>query len=114
MCADNIDYDDIKNFIKERTTPGKGKTIAVPGQPDDKAQGFENDLYLILEEQHSRIDLFVKSKAREIQHRLGEYNSFCGGEFTVLTAMPQTMRKSDCDSLRRVTRPSTIGYPSAG
>ncbi|KAL1586780.1 hypothetical protein WHR41_04642 [Cladosporium halotolerans] len=68
--AYNIDYDDIKNFIKERTTPGKGKTVAVPGRSDEQAQAFENDLYLIFEEQHLRIDLFVKSKAREIQHRL--------------------------------------------
>jgi len=45
----------------------------VPGRGvDDKARQFENDLFLILEEQHHRIDLFVKSKAREIQHRLGE------------------------------------------
>lgn len=69
--ADNIDYDDIKHFIKERTTPGQGKSVAVPGRGDDKANDFENDLFTILEEQHHRIDLFVKSKAREIQHRLG-------------------------------------------
>jgi hypothetical protein len=42
--------------IKEHTTPGKGKTVAVPGQPDVKALGFENDLYHIFEEQHDRID----------------------------------------------------------
>jgi len=71
LCADNIDYDDIKHFIKERTTPGQGKAVAVPGRGDDKADEFENDLFAILEEQHHRIDLFVKSKAREIQHRLG-------------------------------------------
>ncbi|KAM0715468.1 hypothetical protein Q7P37_008966 [Cladosporium fusiforme] len=70
--AYNIDYDDIKHFIKERTTPGKGKTVAVPGRSDDKAESFEQDLYHILEEQHQRIDLFVKSKAREIQHRLDD------------------------------------------
>lgn len=44
----------------------------MPGCDDDKPQAFENDLYHILEEQHQRIDLFVKSKAREIQHRLGK------------------------------------------
>lgn len=43
----------------------------MPGRGDDKADEFENDLFAILEEQHHRIDLFVKSKAREIQHRLG-------------------------------------------
>ncbi|OQO05322.1 hypothetical protein B0A48_09090 [Cryoendolithus antarcticus] len=68
----NIDYDDIKRFIKEQTTPGQGKAIAVPGRGDDNARQFEDDLFFILEEQHHRIDLFVKSKAREIQHRLDD------------------------------------------
>jgi SPX domain protein involved in polyphosphate accumulation len=67
----NIDYDDIKYFIKEHTTPGKGKTISVPGRPDEKLAKLENDLFRILEEQHQRIDLFVKSKAGEVQRRLG-------------------------------------------
>ena len=71
--ADNIDYDDIKTFIKENTTPGHGKTISVPGRPDDKLAAFENDLFHILAEQHMRIGLFVKSKISEIQRRLGEF-----------------------------------------
>ncbi|TKA82317.1 hypothetical protein B0A55_01466 [Friedmanniomyces simplex] len=66
----NIDYDDIKHFIKEETTSGKGKTVAVPGRPDEKLQQFEDSLFLILKDQHHRIDLFVRSKAGEIQRRL--------------------------------------------
>ncbi|KAK3074804.1 hypothetical protein LTR53_002470 [Teratosphaeriaceae sp. CCFEE 6253] len=66
----NIDYDDIKQYIKEQTTPGKGKTIAVPGRPDEKLQQFETSLFDILKDQHHRIDLFVRSKAGEIQRRL--------------------------------------------
>ncbi|KAK1073922.1 hypothetical protein LTR74_001479 [Friedmanniomyces endolithicus] len=66
----NIDYDDIKHFIKEQTTTGKGKSVAVPGRPDDKLQQFEDSLFFILKEQHHRIDLFVKSKAGEIRRRL--------------------------------------------
>ncbi|KAK0333732.1 hypothetical protein LTR02_004783 [Friedmanniomyces endolithicus] len=66
----NIDYDDIKHFIKEQTTSGKGKSVAVPGRHDDKLQQFEDSLFLILKEQHHRIDLFVKSKAGEIRRRL--------------------------------------------
>ncbi|KXS97818.1 hypothetical protein AC578_10531 [Pseudocercospora eumusae] len=66
----NIDYDDIKHFIKENTTPGKGKTVSVPGKRDDKLQDFENALFHILADQHHRIDLFVRSKAGEIQRRL--------------------------------------------
>lgn len=70
--TDNIDYDDIKHFIKENTTPGQGKTISVPGRGEDKVAEFENALFHILQDQHQRIDLFVKSKAGEIQRRLGE------------------------------------------
>ncbi|SMR64034.1 unnamed protein product [Zymoseptoria tritici ST99CH_1A5] len=66
----NIDYDDIKHFIKEHTTPGKGKTVSVPGRGDDKLVEFENALFHILADQHQRIDLFVRSKAGEIQRRL--------------------------------------------
>ncbi|USW58708.1 Putative SPX domain, VTC domain superfamily protein [Septoria linicola] len=66
----NIDYDDIKHFIKENTTPGKGKTVSVPGRGEDKLVEFENALFHILQDQHQRIDLFVKSKAGEIQRRL--------------------------------------------
>lgn len=73
--ADNIDYDDIKHFIKENTTPGQGKSISVPGRGDDKLAEFENALFHILADQHQRIDLFVKSKAGEIQRRLGEFLS---------------------------------------
>ncbi|GIZ44449.1 hypothetical protein CKM354_000764600 [Cercospora kikuchii] len=66
----NIDYDDVKHFIKEHTTPGKGKTISVPGRGEDKLAEFENALFHILQDQHQRIDLFVKSKAGEIHRRL--------------------------------------------
>lgn len=70
----NIDYDDIKQLIKERTTPGKGKTISVPGRGDDKLAELEVTLFDILSDQHTRIDLFVRSKAGEIQRRLDHAN----------------------------------------
>lgn len=71
--ADNIDYEEIKHFIKENTTPGKGKAISIPGTGDETAKGFEDSLYSILDEQHDRISSFVKSKAGEINRRLGRY-----------------------------------------
>ncbi|EME85053.1 uncharacterized protein MYCFIDRAFT_214933 [Pseudocercospora fijiensis CIRAD86] len=66
----NIDYDDIKHFIKENTTPGKGKSVSVPGKGDDKLEHFEHALFHILADQHHRIDLFARSKSGEIQRRL--------------------------------------------
>ena len=71
--TDNIDYDDIKYLIKERTTPGKGKTVDVPGRGDERLVEFEIALFHILEDQHQRIDLFVRSKTGEIQRRLGKW-----------------------------------------
>ena len=71
MRSDNIDYDDVKRFIKEHTTPTKGKTISIPGRTDEVHVEFENALFHILEDQHQRIDLVVKSKAGEIRRRLG-------------------------------------------
>lgn len=69
--VDNIDYGDIKHFIKENTTPGEGKSVSIPGSTDTKAREFEDALYGILFEQHQRITLFVRSKAGEIKRRLG-------------------------------------------
>ncbi|WPH00932.1 Hypothetical protein R9X50_00376600 [Acrodontium crateriforme] len=68
----NIDYNDIKQVIKEQTTPGRGKTISVPGRGDDKLAQLEDSLFAILAEQHHRIDLFVRSKSGEIKRRLGD------------------------------------------
>jgi hypothetical protein len=62
----------VKHLIKEHTTPGKGKSVSVPGKTDNKLVDFENTLFAVLEDQHHRIDLFVRSKAGEIQRRLGE------------------------------------------
>ncbi|KAK5164006.1 hypothetical protein LTR04_002080 [Oleoguttula sp. CCFEE 6159] len=67
---DNVDYDDIKQLIKEHTTLGTGKALSIPGQGDSSARDFENTLFDIFADQHQRIDLFVKSKTGEIQRRL--------------------------------------------
>ena len=67
---DNIDYEDIKHFIKENTTPGKGKAVCIPGSTNEGAQDFEQALYHILQEQTDRITWFVRSKIGEIQRRL--------------------------------------------
>ncbi|KAH9820947.1 SPX domain [Teratosphaeria destructans] len=70
FVPDNIDYDEVKYFIKEQTTPAKGKSAPVPGCGDEQLQQVESQLFRILTNQHDRVDLFVKSKAGEIQRRL--------------------------------------------
>ena len=69
--VDNVDYDDIKQFIKRNTTAGGGKAVAVPGRESDKFVDLEQDLLAILNDQHERISVFVRSKAGEVQRRLG-------------------------------------------
>ncbi|KAK8256111.1 hypothetical protein IWZ00DRAFT_151201 [Phyllosticta capitalensis] len=66
----NIDYDDIKHLIKEHTTPGSGKAVAIPGQGNQNDSEFEDHLFAVLAQEHRRIDLFVKSKTGEIERRL--------------------------------------------
>lgn len=68
--AHNIDYDEIKRFIKTRTSPGKNESIAVPGCEHEKLAEFDRELSEVFIQQHERINLFVKSKVGEIKRRL--------------------------------------------
>ena len=70
----NIDYDELKQLIKARTAPTGTTPVTVPGQhgpSDDKWAKLENELLPILQEQHERVNLFTKSKAGELQRRVG-------------------------------------------
>jgi len=66
----NIEYEHVKHFIKEHTTPGNGKAVSIPGAGDESAKNTEDDLFNILKEQNERITWFVKSKVGEIKRRL--------------------------------------------
>jgi len=68
---DNIDYGSIKSLIKDQTTPGKGKAISVPGHAATIADEFEDQLLLVIHEEHERVSRFVKSKWYEVNSRLG-------------------------------------------
>ncbi|KAI9708121.1 MAG: hypothetical protein M1820_004325 [Bogoriella megaspora] len=66
----NVDYDDIKQLIKDRTTPGCGQALSIPGQGQRSENDFEEVLFGVLTDQHQRINLFVRSKIGEIDRRL--------------------------------------------
>lgn len=70
--TDNVDYNDLKRLIKIRTTRGQGEALTIPGHENEaKAlHTFENEFYTELKDQHQRVDLFVQSKAGEVQRRL--------------------------------------------
>jgi hypothetical protein len=72
---DNIDYDDVKHYIKENTTAGNGNSISIPGAGDVRGKELEDNLSGILQQQHQRISLFIRSKTGEIERRLGEFLS---------------------------------------
>ncbi|KAL8728964.1 MAG: hypothetical protein Q9166_005059 [cf. Caloplaca sp. 2 TL-2023] len=70
--TDNVDYNDLKRLIKIRTTRGQGEALSIPGHGNEaKAlEAFENEFYHELTNQHQRVNLFVQSKAGEINRRL--------------------------------------------
>ncbi|KAL8804234.1 MAG: hypothetical protein Q9182_002688 [Xanthomendoza sp. 2 TL-2023] len=69
---DNVDYNDLKRLIKIRTTRGQGEALLIPGHENEARalKAFENEFYHQLTDQHQRVDLFVQSKAGEINRRL--------------------------------------------
>lgn len=73
-CADsrpdNIDYDYLKDLIKHQTTPGTNKAVSIPGQGESSERAFGDEFLQVLLAQHTRINLFVRSKSGEIERRL--------------------------------------------
>ncbi|KAI9731715.1 MAG: hypothetical protein M1834_004504 [Cirrosporium novae-zelandiae] len=67
----NVDYNEIKRFIKDGTTKTK-KPVSIPGRfsQEDRQKAFEDEFYTRLLEQHEQVNLFVKSKSGEIRRRL--------------------------------------------
>lgn len=73
LVLENIDYDDLKRIIKDRTTSTQNQPRFIPGQGNEaKAlKDFEKELYDQLLEQHERVSRFVRSKGDELARRLG-------------------------------------------
>jgi SPX domain protein involved in polyphosphate accumulation len=67
---DNIDYDYLKDLIKHQTTPGTNKAVSIPGQGESTERQFRDTFLQVLQTQHDRINLFVRSKSGEIERRL--------------------------------------------
>lgn len=66
----NIDYNELKHLIKKHTTKDQSKAITIPGHDDVALQEFEVSFNQELCSQHTRIDLFVRSKTGELNRRL--------------------------------------------
>lgn len=68
----NVEYNELKELIKLRTTRGLAQPVVIPGQgnPEDAWQALEDELFPILCQQYDRVNLFVRSKYGEIDRRL--------------------------------------------
>ena len=71
--TDNIDYNDLKELIKRRTSRANGEAQPIPGNHSETRalQDFEDELYTQLKDQHARVDLFLRSKSGECSRKLG-------------------------------------------
>ncbi|THY31833.1 hypothetical protein D6D01_02766 [Aureobasidium pullulans] len=97
---DNIDYDDVKQYIKENTTAGNGNSISIPGAVDVRGKELEDNLYGILQQQHQRISLFIRSKTGEIERRLDHLRK----QTTSLTSKPSVNGRIPAKRLERYGR----------
>lgn len=76
--TDNIDYDSLKDLIKHQTTPGTNRAVSIPGQGESTERAFRETFLHILNEQHDRINLFIRSKSGEIERRLDHISKSLG------------------------------------
>ena len=73
QLTDNIDYDDLKQMVKDHTAGTSNRPRFIPGQGSEAqaCKDFEIEIYGELVQQHDRVCLFVQSKAGELVRRLG-------------------------------------------
>jgi len=99
---DNIDYNSIKQLIKDNTSPGQGKAVSIPGTGDSVEKDFSNQLFVILNGEHDRISLFIKSRWYEINSRLGKWLPI--GESTSIRLITlQPLLKDNCRRFKAKT-----------
>lgn len=100
---DNVDYDDLKKLIKDRTS-GKVTTnpVLIPGQESGSARWtqLENDLFPILCNQHERVNLFTKSKYGEFERRI----DYVGRQVRLFTQHPNQQSLQPVQNTRRYAK----------
>lgn len=69
-AAYNVNYNELKNLIKLRTTIGTAVPVSIPGQSTTKWHDLEEELFVVLNDQYDNIALFLRSKHGEIDRRL--------------------------------------------
>lgn len=96
----NVDYDELKTLIKSHTVRNHNQTnaIIIPGQKDSSLSQFEDLLYNELSCQHERVEIFVRSKADELDRRLKHLQNQVS---ILLSKLHRPGKKGNSVSLRR-------------
>ena len=91
LILDNVDYNEIKKIIKQETSFKTPQSITIPGHDIDSilSEGFEQELYDLLREEHERVELFCKSKTGEIRRRLDHLSTLIH-KFQTRITLPRT------------------------
>ena len=69
---DNIDYNELKSLIKLHTSTDSTRPRPIPanGNVEKERQEFEDQLFLVLQDQHGRVNDFIRMKSGELERRL--------------------------------------------
>lgn len=68
--AYNVNYNELKHLIKNKTSAGVAGPRDIPTQGRNKWEELENQLFRLLEAEYDNVTLFLKSKQGEIERRL--------------------------------------------
>ncbi|EXJ77424.1 hypothetical protein A1O3_09650 [Capronia epimyces CBS 606.96] len=77
-AAYNVNYNEIKNLIKERTSAGVAVPRDIPAQGKSRWEELENQLFKLLSAEYDNVTLFLRSKQGEIERRLAHVEKQVG------------------------------------
>ena len=69
-AAYNVNYNELKRLIKERTSSGTAVPVTIPTAGISRWHDLENELFKVLSAEHDNVALFLRSKQGEIERRL--------------------------------------------
>ncbi len=73
-CPENVQYDSLKQLIKENTSSFQTKPVTIPGQgpSNDAWKQLEDEIFSLLKEEHHKVCEFIRIKYAEIGRRLAQ------------------------------------------
>ncbi|KAL8822379.1 MAG: hypothetical protein Q9191_006886, partial [Dirinaria sp. TL-2023a] len=113
---DNVDYDDLKQAIRNHTTPSDNQPRLIPGVASkaDTLGGFEDRLYTKLSNEHERVDLFVRSKTGELTRRLEQLDRFVRvNRQAFRKILKKYMKWTDSPDLEQRFKDNVLSRPSS-